>query len=71
MTIAELIYDKVKGLPEDRQTEILDFVEFLGEKGEEITDEEWSRFSVASTMRGMESDDGPEYSLDDLKERYE
>jgi len=71
MTIAELIYKKVKELPENRQTEILDFVEFLGEKSEEISDEEWSRFSLASAMRGVESEERPEYSLDDLKERYE
>jgi hypothetical protein len=32
MTLAETIYEQVKGLPEPLAREVLDFVEFLGER---------------------------------------
>jgi hypothetical protein len=34
MTIAELIYEQVKGLPEQAAREVLDFVGYLRERGE-------------------------------------
>ena len=73
MSTAELIYQKVKSLPEERQAEILDFVEFLGLKvgvGDTTSERDWFFFSLAAALRGMESENGPEYSLDDLKERF-
>jgi hypothetical protein len=69
MTTAELIYQKVKGLPQDKQAEILDFVEFLDLKTDhqvEESDVDWASFSLAAAMRGMESEDIPEYSLPEL-----
>ena len=73
MSTAELIYRKVKSLPEERQAEILDFVEFLGLKagiGDATSEGDWSFFSLAAALRGMESEDGPEFTLEDLKERF-
>ncbi len=79
MTIAETIQHRVNRLPAPLQAEVLDFVDFLlsraaGEQlpGEEavLEDLEWSAFSLAMAMRGMENEDGPEYSLTDLKERF-
>jgi hypothetical protein len=34
MTIAELVYEQVKALPEPLAREVLDFVEFLHERGD-------------------------------------
>jgi hypothetical protein len=34
MTVAEKIYEQVKGLPEPLAREVLDFVEFLGDRAE-------------------------------------
>jgi hypothetical protein len=73
VTTADLIYQKVKHLPEGKQAEILDFVEFLNCRsalGGEDESKKWTLFSLAAAMRGMESEDMPQYSLDDLRERY-
>jgi hypothetical protein len=43
-------------LPESKQIEILDFIE-------------WADFSLSSAMRGMEDEQAP-YSLNDLKESF-
>jgi predicted DNA-binding antitoxin AbrB/MazE fold protein len=39
------------------------------ENEDRIEDEAWSRFSLASAMRGMEEEESP-YTLDDLKETF-
>jgi hypothetical protein len=54
---------------------VLDFVKFLLFKREQETipeqDEiEWSDFSLVSAMRGMEDEDTPIYTTDDLKEVF-
>lgn len=69
MTLAEKIIQKMQSLPEDKQAEVLDFVDFLEKKQAEEENREWSEFSLASAMRGMENEDEL-YSLDDLKERF-
>lgn len=68
MDTLQQIIDRVRTLPENRQREVLDFVEYLAEK--RAWDEEqraWSRLSVATAMRGME-DEEPIYTLADIKE---
>jgi len=76
MTIAEQIHLQVQVLPENFQKEALHFVEFLAfktkqEKTEPDADENsWNGFSLAMAMRGME-EEGPEYSLEDLKEAFQ
>jgi hypothetical protein len=62
-------------LPDALQQEVLDFVKFLLFKHEQETtpeqdDIEWSYFSLASAMRGMEDEDTPVYTTDDLKEVF-
>ena len=75
MTIVEQIHLQVQTLPENFQREALHFVEFLalktrqGEEGSE-EDQEWSDFSLTMAMRGMEEEEGAEYSLEDLKEIF-
>ena len=75
MSITESIQQHVQLLPDALQQEVLDFVKFLLFKREqEITSEqdeiEWSNFSLASAMRGMEDEDTPVYTIDDLKEVF-
>ncbi len=71
MSTVELITTKVQQLPEAFQREVLDFVEFLRTRAEEEdarTEElEWSRFSMMQAIRGMENEDWPEISEDDVK----
>jgi hypothetical protein len=75
MSITESIQQHVQLLPDALQQEVLDFVKFLLFKREQETipeqDEiEWSDFSLVSAMRGMEDEDTPIYTTDDLKEVF-
>ncbi|MBK1838206.1 DUF2281 domain-containing protein [Azospirillum sp. YIM B02556] len=73
MGYAELIR-KLQALPEDKQTEVFDFVEFLTarfaaskEEGkEEWSEEKFAEFGMEQAMRGME-DDPVTYGRDDLR----
>ena len=70
MDIVERILEQVKSMPELDQTEVLDFVEYLkSKKGREEEDSEWSRFSLDSSMRGIEEEPSP-YGIEDIKERF-
>ena len=66
MSLEEKIIRQVHELPESKKAEVLDFVEYLKAKTEE---KEWSGFSLASAMRGMEDEDSL-YSLRDLREVF-
>jgi hypothetical protein len=74
MGYAELI-KKLQALPEDKQAEVFDFVEFLAARFAASKDagrDEWSgnqfaEFSMEQAMRGME-DDPVTYSRSDLRE---
>lgn len=70
MTVAELIAQHLRRLPESVQAEVLDFIRRLeGTIGEADQGAEWSAYSLSSAMRGM--DDEPSlYSLDDLREVF-
>ena len=68
MQLAEVVYDKVKSLPEPAQKEVLDFVEYLELKSRN-DDRLWSPQSLAFAMPGLEADEWPEYRTEDLKER--
>ncbi|GBD98145.1 hypothetical protein BMS3Abin07_00153 [bacterium BMS3Abin07] len=69
MGVADRIIEKVKSLPEEKQTEVLNFVDFLEKKIKEEENRGWSKFSLESAMRGME-DEKPLYTLNDLKETF-
>ncbi|MDP3030146.1 MAG: DUF2281 domain-containing protein [Deltaproteobacteria bacterium] len=69
MSLTEKIIENVKALPESKQMEILDFVEYLRAKTEKEERKEWTDFSLTSAMRGMEEEKSP-YSMDDLKEIF-
>lgn len=74
MNVAEKIVKQVRRLPEQTQVEVLDFVEYLLTKTEreQAREEEqaWTRLSLASAMRGMEEETEPEYTEEDLEERF-
>lgn len=69
MSLAEKIIEKVKLLPEEKQAEILDFIDSLSKKLNEEERKQWNRFSLESAMRGLESEESL-YSLKDIKEKY-
>lgn len=80
MIVADKIYQQVGVLPEPLQAEVLDFVEFLLQKvraSEQTSDAvadidnlAWSKVSLEMAMRGMENEDEPLYSLQDLTETF-
>ncbi|OHC73512.1 MAG: hypothetical protein A3G18_08040 [Rhodospirillales bacterium RIFCSPLOWO2_12_FULL_58_28] len=76
MGYAELI-ERLRALPDDKQAEVFDFVEFLLARTAredkppvegEWTNAEFADFSLSQAMRGME-DDPVTYTPADLKER--
>lgn len=69
MSVTEPISEKVSSLPNARQVEVLNFVEFLLQKTDYEADE-WIKLSLNLGMQGLENDNFPEYSLSDLKERW-
>ena len=72
MTVSDRIYQEVKKLPEPLQAEVLDFVQHLTSKAERETESDGSlrNLSLSLAMRGMEEEDTPDYSVEDLKEVF-
>jgi hypothetical protein len=74
MVVAERVYQSVLQLPELFQAEVLNFTEYLLLKAQRMATPEdenvWSSLSLALAMRGMEDEDMPEYTIEDLKERF-
>jgi formylmethanofuran dehydrogenase subunit B len=68
MSLAEKIIEKVKSLPKDKQSEVLDFIDFLSRKMEEKETRQWSQFSLEAAMRGLETE-GTLYTVEDIKEK--
>ena len=75
MGYAELIQLRLQTLPQDKQAEVYDFVEFIATRTlktapADWTNEEFSRLSMAQALRGLEN--GPvEYALTDVKDRWQ
>ncbi len=67
MAIADQINRHVQDLPAAIQAEVLDFVEYLMARLARQEDQAWSEFSLASAMRGMEDEVGPDYTAEDLR----
>ncbi|MDA8053928.1 MAG: hypothetical protein M0012_07270 [Deltaproteobacteria bacterium] len=66
MNLSDKIIEAVKSLPESKQVEVFDFIEYIKAKNESL---EWSNFSLSSAMREMENEISP-YSLNDIKEAF-
>jgi hypothetical protein len=69
MNLSEKILKTVASLPESKQLEMLDFVEYLKIKTEKEENNNWNSFSIASAMRDMENEDS-NYVVTDLKETW-
>ena len=70
MKTSDAINKKLSILPEPLQREVLDFVEYLASKhGRENKD--WSAFSLACALRGLEDEPWPEYGEKDIKEKWQ
>lgn len=74
MSVSERIFKEVRRLPEPLQVEVLDFVQYLAlrVKREFAAENElsWTSFSLSLAMKGMEDEDSPAYSVDDLREAF-
>ncbi len=69
MSIAERINVTVKRLPELKQIEVLNFVEYLQSWTEKEENKDWNGLSLSSAMRGMEDEHSP-CSTNGLKESF-
>ena len=71
MTIEQIIQVKIGILPEQKQAEVLIFLNFLIASQTEIDvrqeNAEWSQFSLEQAMQGLEDDLLPEYTEQYLK----
>ena len=74
MSAMEQIADRLQMLPPRLQREVLDFIDFLAQRvaqHEDASEEaDWTKFSLAQAMNGLENEDSPEYSEADLKETW-
>jgi len=74
MSVSERIYEEVKRLPEPLQAEVLDFVQHLTSKEElDIAAENefaLAELSLSLAMCGMEDEDTPSHSDEDLREVF-
>jgi hypothetical protein len=66
MSLEEKIISQLQDLSESKKAEVLDFVEYLRSKTDEV---DWFNFSLSAAMRDMEDEDSA-YNLDDLKESF-
>jgi hypothetical protein len=69
MVMNQKIQLYIEKLPLSYQEEVVDFLAYLLAKAERQEELEWSRFSLASAMRGMK-DEPSEYTIADLKVSY-
>lgn len=69
MTVLERIQRKIELLPEPTQYQVLDFVDYLLSRSRQ-EDILWSKLSVRWALRGMEDEEWPEYSTQDMVETW-
>ncbi|MFK7785252.1 MAG: hypothetical protein AB8B56_09055 [Crocinitomicaceae bacterium] len=69
MSTAERIIQELSGLRPERQSEVLDFIEFVKEKEKKKEEDLFFESSLSSAMRGMEDEDAI-YSEADINEKF-
>ena len=69
MSTAERIIQKLSGLRPEKQSEVLDFIEFMKEKEKKKEENLFFESSLSSAMRGMEDEDAI-YSEADINEKF-
>lgn len=57
MGIAEKIFHEIEGLRPEKQSEVLEFVEFLKEKERKHEEQSLKGGSLSAAMRGMEDEE--------------
>lgn len=75
MNGVEQINSLFNSLPRAYQEEALHFVEFLSKKARngdhsDMTDADWSEFSIESALKDLATDEEVEYTEADLKARW-
>ena len=69
----EIIFSKLSKLPEEKQNEVIDFIEFLTAKNTDVQlpdeNKDWSEFSLSQAMKGME-DEPDLYTAKDIKFKF-
>lgn len=79
MSIKQLINQKIDNLSENEQKKVLDFINIIKQENFEIIKQEnfeneinmWNQFSLKQAMRDLENDNLPEYTDDDLIEKWQ
>ncbi|HEY9705381.1 MAG TPA: DUF2281 domain-containing protein [Allocoleopsis sp.] len=66
-----MIHQKIDILPENQQIQVLNFVDFLINKNIKQENELFNQFSLSQAMEGLENDNLPEYTEQDLKEKWQ
>ena len=69
MSTAERIIQELSELRPERQSEVLDFIEFVKEKEKKREENLFFESSLSSAMRGMEDEDAI-YSEADINEKF-
>ena len=69
MNLEKEVIEKFKTLPEYKQAEAIDFIDFLRKRTEIQEQERWGAFSLASAMLGM-GDEDDLYTVEDLREKF-
>ena len=69
MTTLDKIQRKIKNLRDPDREKVLKFVEGLEYESMEIND--WNRFSLYGAVKNIGNDNLPEYTEEDLKEKWE
>ena len=69
MSTAERIIQELSGLRPERQSEVLDFIEFVKEKERRKDEDLFFESSLSSAMRGMEDEDAI-YTEADINEKF-
>lgn len=69
MSTAKQIINEIRSLRPEKQSEVLEFVEFLKEKEKRIEDNAFKEASLAAAMRGMEDEESL-YSESDIIEKF-
>ena len=69
MSTAERIIQELSELRPERQSEVLDFIEFVKEKEKKKEENLFFESSLSSAMRGMEDEDAI-YSEADINEKF-
>ena len=68
MSVSKILQQYIQMLPEQAQTEVLDFVKYLLSKQQQ-EEKNWSELSLTMAMRGLE-DEETLYTVDDLQETF-